>query len=208
MWLALWLAAIRHAVPLPLSVQSTSHSKSNTRTPARAEMGGGRAEREADNHACASSSPSLAGPLLTLKQCFLDPPPPSPSKYQRQGGPNNNSDAGALSKPCYFQPAPAPSSALVGLVGLVGCILTALRHNFSGTATHPPASLLYFLAQSPFPQQRDQKCRQNGPFPGPAPQHGSRATVVAKSNQAKNFQIEHSHSSRDTFDLRPPQRQP
>ena len=168
MWLALWLAAIRHAVPLPLSVQSTSHSKSNTRTPARAQMGGGRAEREADNHACASSSPSLAGPLLTLKQCFLDPPPPS---YQRQGGPNNNSDAGALSKPCYFQPAPAPSSALVGLVGLVGCILTALRHNFSGTATHPPASLLYFLAQSPFPQQRDQKCRQNGPFPGPAPRH-------------------------------------
>ena len=133
--------------------------------------GGGGAEREADNHACASSSPSLAGPLLTLKQCFLDPPPPSPSKYQRQGGPNNNSDAGALSKPCYFQPAPAPSSALVGLVGLVGCILTALRHNFSGTATHPPASLLYFLAQSPFPQQRDQKCRQNGPFPGPAPRH-------------------------------------
>ena len=93
----LWVQSVMRC-PSPLSVQSTSHSKSNTRTPLRAEMGGAessRAEekqckassrvkqqsraRGAENHACASSSLSLSLPcpfalkILSLIHPLLSP---------------------------------------------------------------------------------------------------------------------------------------
>ena len=103
----LWMLSVMRC-PSPLSVQSTSHSKSNTLTPTRSRDQRwvlSRGERERPH----------------LPPSLLHPPP------------------------CL-----ATSNPPLGLE----CILTALRHIFSGTATTMPppySATLCFIAESPFP---------------------------------------------------------